>query len=315
MEIEGLSFLKWLYKYIKPLLIVQAIAIVLSIIFSSPHFMPKQYKSYAVVYPSNMIDYSHESPSEQMIEFLNSADIKDAVIEKFDLRKHYFNVQGDAAKKLSYDKLYHQYDHNVVISPTLFRAVELDVTDVSPDTAYAMVNYILDVLNKKLFQVQKEKAQEVANMWKTQLDLKQHQIDSMSSISRDLSRKYGLLDYGTQSREISKAYYQALASGKNSKQYDEIVAQMENMEEYGVQYRIINEHIETAVNDQNTLGINYENAMKDVNKHFSYWNLVSAPYKPDSYYYPVRSLIVIFSCIGAFLFSIVFIRIAERIKF
>jgi hypothetical protein len=60
---ESLSFLQWVYKRIKPLLIMQVIALVLSIVFSSQYFMPKEYKSYAVVYPYNMSDYSHELPS------------------------------------------------------------------------------------------------------------------------------------------------------------------------------------------------------------------------------------------------------------
>jgi capsule polysaccharide export protein KpsE/RkpR len=259
-----------------------------------------------------MIDYSHESPSEQMIEFLNSMDIKNEVIDKFDLYKHYFNLPGNG--KPSYDKLYHEYDRKVIITPTFFRAVELDVTDISSDTAYEMINTILDILNKKLLQVQKEKAVEVADMWKHQLDLKQHQIDSMSNISKQLSKQYGLLIYNNQSKEISKAFYQTLAARKGSKQSDEIIQQMKNFEDHGIEFSIINSQIEAAVNDENTLGTSYANAMKDVNKHFTYWNMVSAPYKSDSPCYPSRLLIVLCACIGTFIFSVVFIRSTEKIR-
>jgi len=312
-EFKGLSFLQWLYKYRIALLSIQVIALVFSIVFSSTYFIPKEYKSYAVVYPSNMADYSHESPSEQMIEFLNSIDIKNKVINKFDLGRHYFKLSGSA--KLSYDKLYQEYDRNVVITPTLFRAVELDVYDISPDTACEIVNYILEALNKKLLGVQKEKAQEVANMWKAQLDLKKYQIDSMTAISKQLSRQYGLLGDGNQSKEVSKAYYQVLANAKGTSRSDEITEQMKNMEEYDLMFRMINQRIESAVNDENALGVRYEDAMKDVNKHFTYWNLVSAPYAADSYSYPQRKLIILFSCIAGLVFSIIFIRTAERIKF
>ena len=140
-EFESLNFFQWIYKHLKSLLIIEVIALALSIVFSSQYFIHKEYKSYAVVYPSNMADYSHESPCEQMIEFLNSVDIKDEVIDKFNLRKHYFNLSR--SKKITDDKLYGEYDRNVVVSPTLFRAVELDVYDISPDTPKQMVNYIL----------------------------------------------------------------------------------------------------------------------------------------------------------------------------
>src|SRR6185312_16684960 len=184
-KFESWSFLQWLYKHFIALLIVQVIALTLSIVFSSPYFIPKEYKSYTTVYPANMADYSHESPSEQMIEFLNSIDVKNAVIEKFDLGKHYFRN-----KKVTFDKLYHEFDRNVVISPTLFRAVEIDVSDISSDTAYEMVDYMLQVLDKKILQVQREKSMEVANMWKTQLDLKEYQIDSMVNAANQLSKQY-----------------------------------------------------------------------------------------------------------------------------
>ena len=311
-EFESLNFFQWIYKHLKSLLIIEVIALALSIVFSSQYFIHKEYKSYAVVYPSNMADYSHESPCEQMIEFLNSVDIKDEVIDKFNLRKHYFNLSR--SKKITDDKLYGEYDRNVVVSPTLFRAVELDVYDINPDTAYQMVNYILDVLNNKILRVQKEKALEVANMWKTQLDLKEHQIDSMTNIARQLSKQYGLLEYNSQSREISKAYYEVLAFGKNSKQADEITKQMQNIEDYGIIFRTMNEHIETAVGDENALGVRYEDAMKDVNRHFTYWNLVSAPYINNSSSYPSRMLIVLCSCAAALIFSILFIRTLERIR-
>jgi uncharacterized protein involved in exopolysaccharide biosynthesis len=308
-KFESWNFLQWLSKHFIALLVIQAISITLSIIFSSPYFIPKEYKSYTIVYPANMVDYAHESPSEQMLEFLNSVDIKNAVIAKFNLEKHYF---GD--RKVSYDKLYKVYDQNVVVSPTLFRAVELDITDISPDTAYEMVNYTLQVLNQKILTVQKEKATEVADMWRTQLDLKQHQIDSMTDISHQFSRQYGLVDYEAQSREVSKAYWAATATGKDSRQLSGLTQQLNNLEDYGIKFKIINQHIETAVDDQNLLETKYEDALKDVNKHYTYYNLISAPYKANSACYPLRWVIIILSSVSAFVFSILFISAVEKIR-
>lgn len=308
-KFESWSFLQWLYKHFIALLIVQIIALVLSVVFSSPYFIPKEYKSYTIVYPANMADYSHESPSEQMIEFLNSVDVKNAVIEKFNLEKHYFGN-----KKITFDKLYHQFDRNVIIIPTLFRAVEIDVSDISADTAYEMVNYMLQVLDKKILQVQKEKSLEVAYMWKTQLDLKEYQIDSMVAAANLLSKQYGLVDYDGQSKEVSKAYWTAVAAGKNPQQLANLSQQINNLETYGIKFKIINQHIQTAVNDENLLGVKYEDAMKDVNKIYTYYNLVSAPYKADSPSYPIRMLIVLLSCASALVFSILFIRTIEKIR-
>src|SRR6185312_10768744 len=200
------------------------------------------------------------------------------------------------------------------ISPTLFRAVEIDVSDISSDTAYEMVDYMLQVLDKKILQVQREKSMEVANMWKTQLDLKEYQIDSMVNAANQLSKQYGLVDYDGQSKEVSKAYWTAVAEGKSSKQLVDVTQQMNNLENYGIRFKIINQHIQTAVNDENLLGVKYEDAMKDANKHYTYYNLVSAPYKADAPYYPMRLFIVLIACAGALIFSILFIRTVEKIR-
>lgn len=307
---DSMSFIKWILTRLKPLVLVQAIALVLSIIFSSQYFMPKEYKSFAIVYPYNMSEFSHESPSEQMIEFLNSVDIKNQVIEKFDLRHHYdISMNG----KPYLEKLYGEYDHNVSFKPTEYGAVEINVFDISPDTAFEIVNGILDILNKKVRTVQRDKSLEVANMIKMAMEVRKHQLDSMQAVSKELSTKYGLLEYESQSRELSRAYYQNIASGKGSK-LDEISQEMKNMQEHGIEFRSVNTNIESALGDYNSLVAKYNDAMKDVNKNLTYWNMVSAPYKPDSYTYPIRSLIILGTCFAAFVFSIVVFRVLEKIK-
>ena len=309
--VENISYLKWLYNHKVPLLIIQVIAIVLSIVFSSQYFMPKEYESEAIVYPSNMVDYSHESPSEQMIEFLNSVDIKNEVIAKFNLRKHY-NLYQDG--KPEYNKLYHKFDHNVTIKPTEYGAVEITVSDISPDTAYQMVNSILAILNDKIKQVQKEKSMEQVNVWKIELDIKKHKLDSMTNLSKELSEKYGLLEYTGQTREVLRSYYQTINSGKGTKQFDELVQQIKNMQDYGIDFREINWHLEDAITDYSQIESKYQEAKKEADKEVTYYNLVNTPYIADSSSYPMRSLIVIGVCFAAFVFSVLFIKSAEKIK-
>ena len=309
-RLESLSFLRWVFKRIKPLLIVQVIALILSVIFSSQYFIPKEYKSYTIVYPYNMSEYSHETPTEQMLEFLNSLDIKNQVIERFHLHEHY-NLPADG--KPYFEKLYSTYDRNVNVKPTEYGAVELTVYDVSPDTAFGMVNGILDILNKKVHAIQVEKSIEVANMLKSAMDVRKHQIDSMSALSKDLSTKYGLLEYESQTREVERAYYQAIQS-KGSKTFDELATQKKNLEDHGMEFRAVNQHIESALKDYNDIEVKYNDAMKDVTKKLTYWNMVSAPFRPDTYSYPLRSLIVLGTCFAAFVFSILVMRSTEKLK-
>ncbi|MFM7079592.1 MAG: hypothetical protein ACKOYC_07345, partial [Bacteroidota bacterium] len=76
-------------KYAKQLSIVAGSTILLSIVFSSEFFIKPKFKSTAIVYPSNLIPYSTESPTEQMIQLFGSDEIRDEIIKDFDLFKHY----------------------------------------------------------------------------------------------------------------------------------------------------------------------------------------------------------------------------------
>ncbi len=227
------------------------------------------------------------------------------------LRKHYGLPENGSP---CYDKLYTEYDRNVNIKPTEYGAVQITVYDINPDTAYKMVNGILDILNKKVQEVQRVKSKEVVDMWAVQLSAKKHQIDSMSALSKQLSTQYGLLEYEGQTREVTKAYYQSLAAGKGTKQNDETAQQIKNMEDHGIEFRVLNQHIESAMLDYAGMEAKYEDAKKDIDKHFTFWNMVSAPFIPDSYSYPLRSLIIIGSCFAALVFSILGIRAMEKIK-
>jgi len=300
------NYLKWLAGHGKALISIQVIAIIGGIVFSSPFFIPKQYKSFAVVYPYNFSVYSHESPTEQMMQFLTSRDIKEAVIKKFNLVKHY-NI--DTTNREWKSELLEKYDKDIIVNSTEYEAVELVVYDVSPDTAYKIVNGILDILNNKVLGVQKEKSLEVAKMWKKQLDMKKKECDSLSDLSKSLSVQFGLLDYGNQTREVTKAYY----SGSGAKS-GEVATEMKNMEEKGTELAAVNQHLNAALVNYDDILVKYEDAERDVNKQLTYSNVVTSPYAADKKSYPIRWLVVLITCISAFLFSSVVIRVAERLK-
>jgi len=59
-------------RYAKQLSLIAGGTVALSIFFSSELFIKPKYKSTAIVYPSNLIPYSTESPTEQMIQLFGS---------------------------------------------------------------------------------------------------------------------------------------------------------------------------------------------------------------------------------------------------
>ena len=78
-----------LLKWKLQLVVVVVAAILLSFLFSSPIFITPLYKSNCLLYPSNISPYSDESETEQSVQIFQSRDIRDSLVKKFNLAKHW----------------------------------------------------------------------------------------------------------------------------------------------------------------------------------------------------------------------------------
>src|SRR4051812_47029518 len=83
------DLLQLVHRWRKHLLVVGLISLAASVIFTSPAFIKPKYKSFAIVYPSNLIAYSTESATEQMLQLAQSYDIRNKIIRTFNLYQHY----------------------------------------------------------------------------------------------------------------------------------------------------------------------------------------------------------------------------------
>ena len=305
-----INILKLLLKWKTHLAVITVAAIVLSAIFSAPFFITPKYKSFAVVYPANTSPYSDESETEQMLQVMQSREIIDSVINKFDLAKHY---KIDTSYKYFYTTMMYEWSQNVSIGKTPYEGVEIDVLDTDPQLAADIVNAIIDFYNKKIKSLHEEKFYEVVTMYDRSLKKKKNYIDSLENRFRELSTKYGLLDYESQSREVSRGYLGTVdgTAKINKKEVDKI---RKNIEDKGAEALLLKELIENEAGKYADLKQEYEKAYMDYDRQFSYTNVVTKPYAADKKAYPVRWLIVIISALAAFFISFIVILVLENYK-
>ena len=86
---KNFDLLNIILKWKITLAIVIVLSIILSSVFSSKYFIKPKYKSVAVIYPSNLMPYSQESATEQMLQLFQSDSIFTHVVNYFNLTKHY----------------------------------------------------------------------------------------------------------------------------------------------------------------------------------------------------------------------------------
>ena len=295
---------KWKYH----LLVIAVLAAALSAFFSGKQFITPLYQSYAVVYPDNLKRYSEESTTEQMIQVLQSQDIVDSMVQRFDLPVHY---KIDPKYKYFRTELMRLYHERVSISKTSYEAVEINVLDSDPDTAKLMVDALIDLVNKKIRRMQKEKFGELAAAYAGQLKRKRATMDSLRYVLREMGKK-GIFEYDYQSQQIMKAYLRTISGSPehvNSKAARDLMKNMGNLSGNLIQT------VEMLQNEAKTyvdVKISFEREYRHVASNVTYTNVITYPFVADKKSYPIRWLIVLVSVMATLAFAVVVIGIIER---
>ncbi len=297
-------FIRWKIH----LAIIVVAAAILAAFFSSSIFITPLYKSFAVLYPSNISAYADESLSEQMMQVLQSKDIRDSVVKKFDLPRHY---GIDPAYEYFTSTLLWEYGQNVKISKTPYDAVIIEVWDKDPKIACDMVNEIMNQYNFKLRGLHKEKFREVVINYKTVTDYKKKELDSLQQRSRELGVKYGLLDYPNQTREVMRAYLSGGGSGSKGSEVNRLKI---NLEERGGEREMLSNLMIAITKDYSAFKLDYDRAILDLNRNYTYVNVLNKPFPADKKGYPVRWIIVVVSALASLFLAILVIGIIENRK-
>lgn len=292
-------FIKWKWH----LAIITLVAAIAGAVFSSSTFITPMYKSEAVLYPSNVAAYSDETFTEQMLQIMQSNEIMDSVVEKFDLMKHY---KIDKGYKYWKTALIGEYRDNVRISRTPYDAVLIKVMDKDPEIACAMVKEIIRLYDYKVGTMHKIKRYETVQMYKRQLKEKQQFIDSLKTKMAEISTNYGVVEYESQSREVTKSYLE----GRGSK--DDIDDMKGNLEQYGPEIIALSTLIENENITYSQVKLDYEQELRFYNAEMTFSNVVSEPFVADKKSYPVRWVVVALSAIAACLLSLLLIYVFDN---
>ena len=307
-----INILQLLLKWKFHLGIIVVIAIILAAVFSSSVFITPKFESSAVVYPANIAPYSDESETEQMLQIFQSNDIRDSIIKKFDLAKHW---EIDSSYKYFYTTMMWEYSQNVKIGKTPYEGVIIEVLDKDPQMAHDIVNSIMDYYNKKVQHLQEIKFNEVVRMYERAIHKKQSYIDSLENQFYELSTEYGLLDYTSQSREIARGYLKTIdGSGSSHINSKEVLRLKENIEKKGGEFVYLQFLLEQEAGSFAALKKDYEQAYMDSDRQFSYTNIITKPFVADKKAYPVRWIIVVISAIASFFIAFLVILIIENYK-
>lgn len=293
-------------------IIVGVIAVVLSAIFSGSAFITPMYKSTARVYPTgNIAVFSDESRTEQMLEIINSRDIKLKMFEAFDLSSVY-NIDKEDTQYLSY--MFDIYGTNVSASKTEFETVEIKVLDEDPLRSSNMCDSIIHFYNKKVGKIHSLKHYEVITLNKRHLETKLNQLDSIRPLYQQIREETGIISYN-QLRYVTEGQMLSLSENRgNTVDGKKIEAQLNQFKVNGLDAFQLEKKFFWLNNAVDSLKRIIEVEQVEATKEITYSHIVESPIPAHKKAYPVRWLIVLFSAFSAVFFALLVFLVLDYSK-
>lgn len=355
--LESTSLLILIVRWKKPLIISLLIAGLLATFFSGPLFITPKYNSSVIFFPAttnslskaileetgsdkqDILAFGEEEQAEQMLQILNSDEIREVIINKYNLFDHYHVNTSD---NFPLTKLNDLFKDNISFSRTEFMSVRIDVMDEDPQLAANIANDISSLLDSMKTKIQHQRASEALKIIEQSYFEKQSDI-KLKEDSLQKLRMLGVIDYTSQAEILSQAYTNASGIFANEtasltvlEKYKTetdtsvintkarikgaeaklkgINKDLEQLTKYGGATLGLNSEISYDRQELSKLKTQYEKLKLDANQSLSHKFIVNKAIKAEKKSYPVRWLIIILTLTGTFIVSLLVIMGFQRFK-
>ena len=301
--------------------IILSFSFIVSVIaYGLSYLITPLYLSTAIVFPAasssvsfseqrntkaSSMDFGEEEQAEQLVQILQSAQIKDLIVEKYDLMKHYNISENDGYK---YDKLNTAYEGHFSFDRTRFGSIKIDVLDRDPKLAAEMANEIvslIDTVKNNIIRKRTLPAFEITKRKKEQLE---NEINSLMNEMDSLAK------LGVVSLDVRSRLFQALVDSKNPQEKKELRQKIEINSLFGSTFDGLERKRNEKITKLEDFKVAYEQAESDAATDFSHKFIVQKAKVADKKDQPKRLIITIIAAIGSFIFIVFSLLLIERYK-
>ncbi len=322
---DSTSLIEFFWRWRKPLMLIGIAAALVSATIAM--IIAPKFKSTVIMFPvqsnaiskalltedvtgkQDILQFGEEEQAEQMLQILNSDEIRNKICKKYDLMEHY---EIDPTDQFRNTRLFEMYNENITFKRTEFMSVRVDVMDIDRQMAADIANDIAALLDSTKRRMQQDRAKQALLIVEQQYFSKRAEVDRMQDSMKVLNEK-GVYDYESQSEVTSSEYAKALASG-NQRGIQSLEAQLKILAQYGSAYIAIRENLYIQREQLNLLKKKYEEAKVDAEAVLSYKFIVNPAYAAERKSYPVRWLIVVVSTTASMVLGILFLILFENVQ-
>jgi len=326
-EFDSSNLVIFLYKWRKPLFIVIVIALVGSWFFSLPWFITPKFKSTVILYPASsssiskallgekvgknedLTAFGEDEQAEQLLQILNSNKIRDKVIWKYNLMKHY---GIDSTSKIKFSKLFKEYENNINFRRTEFMAVQITVYDEDPQMAADIANTIASLLDSTKNDMQRQRSVAGFKVVETEYRALQAEVrqivDSLVKIGG-----LGVNDVDYQSQVLNQQMAISIMNGNRTAQAA-LQKKLDILGKYGGVYMSLKNALEFRTEQLTLLQAKFKEAKVDAEENLPQKFIVSDAFKAERKSYPIRWLIILVSTFASLFLAIIVIMVMEKIS-
>lgn len=257
-------------------------------------------------YRKDVLEFGEEEQAEHLLQILNSDEIQDSIINRFNLFDHYgINMRDEYAKTIMTD-LYHKA---IKIKKTRFNSIEISVLDKSPELAANIANEYLVLMDFVISRIRHHRATQALEILEASKELLYKQRE-LTQDSLNQFRAFGIISTVHQVERLTEQYAIALAANNISgarriKQELNILAQYSGRHDVLLRKSYeIEEELALIEFEVNRVAIDTQYTLD--NKF-----IINRAYPSDKKAYPVRWLIVLSSLLSVFLISILILTVLD----
>lgn len=313
-----IEMIQILWKWRKKIIIVVLIAAAISAVATGPWLITPLYKSNMVFYPtvnnsfsasflkdnvgdkSDPLVFGTEVQVEEMLQILNSDLTRGAVMKHFDLLNHYHIDKDDEYASV---KLGRMYDRKVSFKRTEFTSIECTVLDEDPEFAAKMVDGISDIMDSVKTQIQRQIAKQALVIVEEAYHAKRAEIkyynDSLNRLG-DL----GVFNVSEQAKMLTEIQ---LKNGTNTQLQQQLLAK------YGRSFETMARTVFLELEKESDLRKFYDQARIDASANVQHKFIVSKSGPSKFKAYPIRSLMMMLTCLATLAFTCLAILVYEKI--
>jgi tyrosine-protein kinase Etk/Wzc len=317
-QAERQNLMVFIWKKRKVLALISISAAVLSLVVS--FLMTPLFRSTAIVFPAatstvsfseqrnakaSSMDFGEDEHAEQLVQILHSSRIRDIIVERFDLFKHYEIDRNHPNKNFKLSKTYNEH---ITFNRTRYGSIAIDVLDRDPELAAQIANKIVELIDTVKNEMIKERTIPAYEVNKRKKETLERDLQKIND-SLDVLSKNGVLAVEGRS-SLVEAYTQA--KSPQDKAY--LKEKLDVNSEFGATYdglaMLRNEKITSLAH----LEESYEQAESDAYANFNHKFVVEKAIVADKKDKPKKAIIILVATITTLIFSIFLLLILERIK-